>query len=185
MNEMKFNPEEDLPELDAFEQQWVDQLANREPDLVQTEEAFVQSVMNKAEAASAAGRPAVIARIGAAVLPYAVAAAVLLAGFAGWIALKDSITDEQSVAQEDSDTPQPDEGLMVERPERPPVQLGALIANVKSTATTPANTLTETVSEAPEALSVDRLFDLMGDSVPDLKELLAPLEPDNEQQSRA
>lgn len=185
MNETNFKSEDELPELDAFEQQWVDQLAQREPDLVQTEEAFVQSVMHKSETASTAGQPAVIARIGAAVLPYAVAAAVLLAGFLGWVALNELMTDEQSVAQEDDDTPQPDEGLMVERPERPPVQLGALIANVKSTATNPANTLTETVSEAPEALSVDRLFDLMGDSVPDLKELLAPLEPDNKQQSRA
>lgn len=175
-----------LVPLDAFEQQWVDQLAQREPDLVQTEGAFVQSVM-RAEAGALGQAPAVIGRIGKAVLPFAVAAALLLAAFVGWMAWtgdSGDAPDQPIIAHPPTNPPQPDSDTLVVNPDRPKVALGTLIANAKSTATDPANTMTTTVSEMPEALSIDRLFDLLGDSVPDLKEILAPLEPKDEQ-SRA
>ncbi|MBX2850793.1 MAG: hypothetical protein KTR15_03495 [Phycisphaeraceae bacterium] len=182
MNETNPTPEEELAPLDPFEQQWIDQLAQREPGVVQSEDAFVQSVMSR-HAQESAG-PAVIGRIGQAVLPYAVAAAVLLVGFVGWVVLKDQITDEPSVVKEEADPSQPGEDPAVVITDRPKVELGKLIANVKSTATSPATSLTDTVSEAPETLNVGRLFDLLDGSVPDLKKILAPLEAKNEQ-SRA
>lgn len=180
--------DEALAPLDAFEQQWVDQLAQREPDLVLTEEAFVQSVIQQAEAASAVGSSStVLARIGGTALPYAAAAALLLAAYVGWamwIGETSSTTDQPEIANQSNNPTQPEDTAPVVSPDRPKVALGTLIANAKATATEPANTLTSTVSEAPKALSVDRLFDLLGDSVPDLKEILAPLEPKREQ-SRA
>lgn len=175
--------QDDLAPLDSFEQQWVDQLAQREPDLVRSEEAFVQSVMHHQKQAG----PAVIGRIGQAALPYAIAAALLLAAFVGWYFITDGTIDapnQPSVANQLDDPTQPNDGSSVVINVRPKVELGKLIANVRSTATNPANNLTTTVSEAPETLSIDRLFDLLGDSVPDLQEILAPLETDNEQ-SRA
>lgn len=182
MNE--HNPQsEELAPLDAFEQQWVDQLAQREPDLVQTEDAFVQSVM-QAEAASAAGSPAVLARIGRAILPYAVAAAVLLVGYVGFVVLKNELTDEPTIAKENIEPTQPDDAPSVVPHVQPKVELGKLIANVKSTATSPATNLPTTVSEASQTISIDRLFDLLDGSVPNLKELMAPLEAKDEQ-SRA
>ena len=181
MNETNPQPTEELAPLDSFEQQWVDQLNQREPDLVQSEDAFVQSVMQ--QHAQTTASPAVIGRIGRAVLPYAVAAAVLLAGFVGWAVLNDALTDDTDIAQDQNDSPQPDEGLVVDTPDRPKVEVGKLIANATASGN-PANDLTTTVSDMNENLSVDRLFDLLGDSVPDLKEILAPLEPENEQ-SRA
>lgn len=190
MNETNPQPEreDELAPLDDFEQQWVDQLAQRETDLVQTEGAFVQSVMQQAEVASAAGRtPAVIARIGQAALPYAVAAALLLAAFVGWVVLTGDATDttdHPNIAEQLNNETQPDSQTPVVNPDRPKVELGKLIATARSAATEPATSLTTTVSEAPDTLSIDRLFDLLGDSVPDLKEILAPLEPKNEQ-SRA
>jgi len=182
--EQKLPP--DLPPLDAFEQQWVDQLAQHEPDLKQTEDAFVQSVM-QAQAASATASSAVVGRIGFTLLPYAAAAAVLLAAFVGWYVLKgdaDEASNEQPIANQPGNAPQPDDASSVVTNDRPRVELGKLIAQAKSTATRPATNLTTTVSEMPETLSFDRLFDLMGDSMPDLKEILAPLEQKNEQ-SRA
>jgi hypothetical protein len=178
----ELTPDEELAPLDPFEQQWVDQLAQREPDLVQSEDAFVRTVMNK-HAQPPAG-PAVIGRIGQAVLPYAVAAAVLLVGFVGWVVLKDQIIEEPGIAEDIVTPPQPGDNPAVTHVDRPTIELGKLIGNVKSTATSQATSLPDTVSEAPEALNVDRLFDLFDGSVPDLKELLAPLEEKNEQ-SRA
>ena len=184
MNETNPQPTEELAPLDSFEQQWVDQLTQREPDLVQSEDAFVQAVMHKAEAASAAGHPsAVIGRIGRAVLPYAVAAAVLLAGFVGWVVLNDALSDDTEIAKEENDPSQPIEGLVVDTPDPPKVEVGKLIASATASGN-PANDLTTTVNDMNENLSVDRLLELMGDSVPNLKEILAPLEPENEQ-SRA
>lgn len=183
MNNKHPQHDDELAPLDAFEQQWVDQLAQRETDLVQTEDTFVQSVMQQAEVASAAGQtPAVIARIGKSLLPYAIAAALLLAAFVGWVALTGDTTDQPNIAKESNNPSQPDNAVAVVTPERPKVQLGKLIA--QATTTSPATDLNQTVSDVNQALTVDRLFDVLGDSVPDLKEILAPLEPKNEQ-SRA
>ena len=188
MNQTNPQPEhdEDLAPLDAFEQQWVDQLAQREPDLVQSEDAFVESVMRQAEApSSAVSPPAVLARIGTAALPYAIAAAVLLAGVVGWAVLNDSMSDaDQPPVVGNDDPTQPIDGSAVAQVDRPKVALGSLIANAKATATNPADTLTTTVNEVPKAVSIDRLFELLDEGVPDLKELLEPLEPKDEQ-SRA
>lgn len=184
MNKSNPQPTEEPAPLDSFEQQWVDQLAQREPDLVQSENAFVRSVMLKAEAASAAGKPpAVIERIGRVVLPYAVAAAVLLAGFVSWVVLNNTLISDAGIADEQTDPPQPDESPLVVTPERPKVEVGKLIASATGGGN-PASDLTTTVSDMNETLDIDRLFDLVGDSVPNLKEILAPLEPKNEQ-SRA
>ena len=181
-------PQDDLAPLDDFEQQWVDQLAQREPDLVQSEEAFVQAVMQQAEVASAAGSiPTIIGRIGTAALPYAIAAALLLAAFVGWVVLTGDTTQtpgQPPIVHQPNDPTQPIDGSSVVTNVRPKIELGKLIANVQSTATSPANTLIATVSEVPQTLSIDRLFDLLGDSVPDLQEILAPLKP-NDEQSRA
>lgn len=181
------SPQDDLAPLDDFEQQWVDQLAQREPDLVQSEDAFVQSVMQAEATSLASDVPAVIGRIGTVALPYAIAAALLLAAFVGWYVLTDGATNtpsEPSIVKESTNPTQPIDGSSVATHARPKIELGKLIANVQSTATSPANTLTATVSEVPETLSIDRLFDLLGDSVPDLQEILAPLKP-NDEQSRA
>lgn len=184
-NNPQHDHDEALAPLDAFEQQWVDQLAQREPDLAQTEDAFVQRVM-QTEAASAAGS-AVIGRIGFTLLPYAIAAALLLAAFVGWSVLQDNTgdaPDSSPLAEEFNSPTQPESDTPVVDPDRPKIALGVLIANAKSAATKPATTLTTSVSEAPDTLRIDRLFDLLGDSIPDLKEILAPLEPKNKQ-SRA
>ncbi|MFK7790103.1 MAG: hypothetical protein AB8C95_11510, partial [Phycisphaeraceae bacterium] len=100
--------------------------------------------------------------------------------------------NDQSIAKQPDDPSQPSEQPAVatndqtnDRPtDRPKVELGKLIASVKTTATSPANNLTATVSEVPDTLSIDRLFDLLDGSVPDLKKILAPLQPKDEQ-SRA
>ncbi|MEM9346170.1 MAG: hypothetical protein AAGB26_06100 [Planctomycetota bacterium] len=181
MNETNHNPEDELAPLDSFEQQWIDQLAQREPELVQSEDAFVQSVMRAN--AEAHGAPAVLGRIGFSVLPYAVAAALLLAAFVGWSVLMQD-PSEPSTADQLNNPTQPNDESVVTHNDKPKVELGKLIARVKSSATDPAKTLTTAVSEAPGALSVDRLFEVLGDSLPDLKEFFAPLESENEQ-SRA
>ena len=130
----------------------------------------------------------VIARIGfARLLPYAAAAAILVAAFVGWYTLNDNgstVPDQPNLAslQQPDEQPQPDDEPAVATPERPKVELGKLIA--QATRTNPTADLTTTVGEMPEKLSIDRLFDLMDGSVPDLKELLAPLDQ-NEEQSRA
>ena len=59
-----------------------------------------------------------------------------------------------------------------------------MIAQTRSTVTQPASNLTSTVGDTPQAIRVERLLDLIETPLPDLKELLAPLTPD-EQQSRA
>lgn len=190
MNDQHLQHEDELPPLDAFEQQWVDQLAKRGADLMQSEDAFVQSVMLKADAASAADSigqaPAVIGRIGTSFLPYAVAAALLLAACVGgyWLTQNASTTPANEIVNQTNDETQPTDGPAVPTHARPKVALGSLIANVKTTATGPANSLTTTVSEAPQTLSIENLFDLLDGSVPDLKKILEPLEPNNEQ-SRA
>lgn len=185
MNNTSPHPEEDLAPLDAFEQQWVDQLTPPEPDLVQTQDAFVQAVMQQVKADSSAGRPsAVLARIGKAVLPYAIAAALLLAAFVGWVALTTNTPNDPPIAQQNDNPSQPGNAPAVATHDQPKLQLGKLIANAKATATSPANNLTAAVNQMPDTLNIDRAFDLLGDAIPDLKEILAPLEPKNEQ-SRA
>lgn len=172
-----------LPPLDDFEQQWVEQLAQREADLVQSENDFVQSVMQK-QAEVHAG-PAVIGRIGFTFLPYAAAAAILIAAFVGWYTLQDNgntALNDQPIAEELENDTQPGSDSVVANTDRPKVELGKLIA--QATTANPTADLTTTVSEMPEALSVERLFELLDGSVPDLKEILAPLEQKNEQ-SRA
>lgn len=174
-------PQDDLAPLDEFEQQWIDTLAEREPDLLRSEDAFVQSVLDR-QAQSQAG-PAVIGRIGSALLPFAAAAAVAIAAVVGWYVLTDqgNPADEQPFV----DQPQPDDAVAVDTPERPKVALGKLIANARNTMTDPATSLTETVREAPDTLSVDNLLDFLSQPVPDLNDILAPLAPKDEQQSRA
>jgi len=173
----------ELAPLDDFERQWVDQLAHRDPDLPQTEDAFVQSVL-QSESASAAGSPTV-GRIGFSVLPFAAAAAILLAAFVGWYVLNDTGNDAPeapNIANQPNNPTQPDDDSAVASHDKPKVELGRLIA--KATTANPTAGLTNTVSEMPETLSVDRLFDLLDGSVPDLKEILAPLDQ-NKRQSRA
>lgn len=196
MNETSPQPDRatdvELAPLDAFEQQWVDHLAQRDPDLVQSEQAFVQSIMQQAEVASAAGSvDTILARIGRTALPFAIAAALSLAAWVGYNTLTSTpniATNDQPLANQNNDPSQPDDESAVsmnnQADDRPKVAIGRLIANAKSTATSPANNLTSAVHDAPETLSIDRLWNLVGESVPNLKEILAPLDSSNEQ-SRA
>lgn len=185
MEPIKTEPQHDeLPALDAFEQQWVDQLNRRDPELARSEEAFVQSVLQQHAAPSQAN--GIVGRIGWGAVPYAAAAALVLAAFAGWFVLTRYTQQpaQAPVVQAPSTTPQPQGPSAVTSVERPAVDLGKLIAKARTTATNPATELTTTVSEVPEALNINRLFDVLGQSVPNLKEILAPLQQSNEQ-SRA
>lgn len=184
----EFAPDQELAPLDPFERQWADQLAQRDPELTQTEDAFVQTVMRQVETTNAAGQtPAVVGRIGTATLPYAVAAGLMLLAFIGgyWLIPDAGVAPHNdSIAKQPDNPTQPGSQSTVAANDRPKVALGSLIANAKTTATGPANRLTATVSDTSNTLSIDRLFNLLDGSVPDFKELLEPLEPKNEQ-SRA
>lgn len=185
MNDTNRPPHDDLAPLDEFELQWVDKLAQREPDLSRSEDAFVQAVLQRHT--QSPHQPAVISRIGPRAMTYAAAAALLLAAVVGWYALTadDGQTpDQPPIAQGANDPPQPDPASTVVPPERPKVALGKLIAQAQRPVSSPTMGLTTAVREMPNALSLDNLLDLMGDPVPNLKEILAPLDP-KKQQSRA
>jgi negative regulator of sigma E activity len=188
MNERDPQTREDLAPLDTFESQWIEALAERDPELKKSEDAFVDAVIQQAASAQVSSHAsAVLARIGTAALPYAVAAAVMLAVLVGWSILQGGTVqtpDRPPMAEQPANTLQPDDAPAVTQAERPNIRLGKLIANAKSAATMPANNLTATVSETPDHLSIDRLFDLVGESLPDLNDILKTQEPD-EQQSRA
>lgn len=181
---------------DAFEQQWIDRLAERESDLIQSGDAFVQRVMQRANLAAAhesvpthAARraPAALGRIAPQLATYAAAAALLLAALIGWAVFFNdapAAPSQQIAIDENFDAQQPADAIAVAPNQRPNIQLGKLIANAKNTATAPADNLTAAVNRAPQTFSIDRLFDLLDDSVPDLNEVFRSRESE-EQQSRA
>ncbi len=191
MNENKPKPQDAPndgapPPMDAFEREWTALLAEREPDLVRGEDAFVKDVLDRHE--QAANRPAVIRRIGIGRAQLAAAAALVIAALVGWFVLSDAgegSTESEDKFVEQPPATQPAEDTPVREGVDPSrLQLGRMIAQTRSTVTQPASNLTSTVRDTPQALRVERLLDLIETPVPDLKELLAPLTPD-EQQSRA
>ena len=181
--------DEDTP--DAFEEAWIDTLAKHDPELSATRDAFVASVLDRHRAEQA--RPAVAGRIGSAWLAYAAAAVIAIAGVVGWFVLQG---DPQSptpndFAQQPGSTaigqaPQPGVADAVVPANAKPIPLGRLIAQTRSTVTAPASGLTAVVRDTPDQLQVRRLLDLFDNPMPDLKELLAPLDTtEDAQQSRA
>ncbi|MGB0767096.1 MAG: hypothetical protein ACPGYV_05255 [Phycisphaeraceae bacterium] len=176
------NSTNDIEPLDDFERQWVDALNDRDPELLRSEADFVQAVLDRHDAATA--RPAVIARIGVRVLPYAAAAGLVAAAVVGWSLYSDATApplDQPDIADAPNQPPPVDASDAVERPK---VALGPLIARAQSAVIQPATGLTDTVQEVPDALSLDGLFNWLGEPLPDVEDILAPLEPDDNQ-SRA
>ncbi len=192
----KHNPvtHDDPAPLDAFEKEWTALLAEREPDLMRSEDAFVQGVL--ARHMNEQARPAVVGRIGFGAVSYAAAAALLLTALVGWYVLTNQDqangTDGQTIATNGNPAPapnqpdslQPGRDTRVVKGEASKVKLGALIAQTRTTMTQPASNLTATVRQTPANLRVERLIQWMDAPVPDLKGFLSPLKPDNEQ-SRA
>lgn len=203
-----------MPEsLDAFEEDWVGLLAAPEADLDQSEDAFVQGVLAEHAAACLAeptvqqtpeevatqvateqaaeeSTPAVAGRIAPAprALPYAAAAALLLAALAGWFLLNPKQpgtagTETAKNTQPDSLAPQPSTNTPVANVDPKKIKLGKLIAKAQGTVTSGPFGLAGS-DDATTLLPIDGLLDLFKNPVPDLKEILAPLE-DEDQQSRA
>lgn len=194
---------DELGPLDAFERAWVGKLAEPEPELSRSAESFVQGVLDKHGAAQQ--RPAIIGRIGdrigAGPVPYAAAAAVLIAALVGWYMLTGNGTgtdtpDSPNLAEQPNTDPadgeqnnarptQPDPAPRVTQVDATKIPLGRMIAQTQTTVTQRASNLTAPARETPQALRMDRLLDLINSPVPDLKEWLAPLKQNNDQQSRA
>lgn len=194
---------DELPPLDDFERTWVGQLSEPDVEVSRSAKAFVQGVLDQHDAE--AQRPAIVGRIGVGPLPFAAAAAVLIAAVIGWYVVTGNgpATDGTTqVAESDkadvpshakdndanyknTNTPQPDAGPRVDAVDPSKIQLGRMIAQTQSTVTKPASNLTQTVSETPQSLSMEKLLDLISSPVPDLNEILAPLKPADDQQSRA
>lgn len=180
------NPHDDIAELDSFEEAWVDELRRPDPELTRTSDAFVQRVMQEHQQAHSA--PAIAGRIGPRLVPFAAAAALALAVYVGWVVLTGpGAQDPNGMAVN------PDNPPLQPAPDPPvtanvhanKVQLGKLIAQAQSAATLPASSITETARQTPQLLTLNALIDLVDNPVPDLKELLAPLEQEEDQQSRA
>jgi hypothetical protein len=191
-----------LPPLDDFERAWTSKLSEPDAELSRSSEAFVQGVLDRHDAE--VNRPAIAGRIGSAPLPFAAAAAVLIAALVGWFVMtgNNAVTDgSPQVADNDEsalpgnaagtdrdkapDALQPDAGPRVTPVDPKKIQLGRMIAQTQSTVTKPASNLSQTVSEAPQALSMQKLLDLINSPIPNLKETLEPLKPNDDQQSRA
>lgn len=175
---------DDLTPQDDFERQWTALLAEREPDLPRTEDAFVQGVLDR-HAAETQGCPAIVGRVGFGTLPFAAAAALLIAALIGWYLFTNPGTAPINEGVVEKQDPQPDEPQLVHNGVDPAkLQLGKLISQTQTTVTKPATSLTQTVRDTPQVLRVDRLLDLIDTPIPDLKEILEPLKP-ADQQSRA
>lgn len=181
----------ELEPLDAFEAEWTRKLAEHDPELTRTGPAFTQRVLEQHTTAHPLGTIAgrITQRVA---MPYAAAAGLASAAVLGWVVLtaapgNDTATQPDSLA---NIAPQPpiDEPVSNTNPTAyaptPKVKLGQLIANAQRTATTPATSLTAVVRETADPPRFRDLLDWMDSPVPDLKELLAPLEPSNAQ-SRA
>lgn len=181
-----------LAEPDAFEQQWLSRLTEPDPELARSADQFVAGVLDR-HAQARRPLPAIAGRIGmTSPLPYA-AAAVLLIGAAlmGFYLFKGGSVDTPTnpVARDDSatpgpDQPQPDGGSAVAHRDPSGLRLGSLIAQTRTTVTRPAANLTATLRQSTPTIGIKDLLELIDSPVPDMKELLAPLAPSN-QQSRA
>jgi len=198
-----------LPEPDGFEQRWMSLLDPAEPDQAddapsRDTEAFVAGVMDRYDAmqrnTGTKRDQAVAGRIGRAALPYAAAAAVLLAALIGGYAL---ITDNTSGPDpanhlatpgptppdgeddpENQTPPQPAPGPQVTHHEPPRVELGRLITQTQALATRPDPDLIKTLNQTRQTLDLNNLLEVVNRPLPDLQQLLAPLKQDD-QQSRA
>lgn len=183
----EYDPDMTEPDAtpDAFERGWMDTLAEPEQDLAASEDAFVQAVLSKHTAQDSP--PAVAGRIGFRTRRFAAAAAIALAALAGWFVasnLNPAASGENEIVENSDKEPQPGDEPAVVPAEPEKVPLGKLIAQAQARVTGPATSLTATVRDAPESFSIQRIIELIDNPLPNLKELLAPEEPDN-QQSRA
>ena len=70
------------PPMDAFEREWTALLAERDLDLVRTEDTFVKNVLDRHEQGT--NWPAVVGRIGFGRAQLAAAAALVIAALVGW-----------------------------------------------------------------------------------------------------
>lgn len=192
MNQQKPHPSDDLQPLDAFERDWIDQLAAPEQDLTQRSDDFVQAVMDRHHAQQ--NPPSIAGRIGFGSMPYAAAAALLIAALVGWylLTVNPSLTSQPDLATQDQDTaeptdeqtPQPTDPSPVAPVDPTKIQLGKLIDQTQFALTQPATSLTTSLRDTPQAIQLQRLLELIENPVPNLKELLAPLDQ-SKQQSRA
>ena len=183
-----------LDPLDDAEQAWISKLAEPEPELKRTEDAFTQSVLARYQAEQTA--PLLAGRIGFAPRTYAAAAALLFATVAGWYlysqnptapgdpSAPEAFTNSPTPAPIEDHAPQPEPLTPVATVDPSKIKLGKLIAQTRSTVTQPATALTDNVRLNPQALRIENLLDLIDTPLPNLKQWLAPLEPDD-QQSRA
>lgn len=189
------NPTGEPEPMDAFDRAWIETLAEPEPDLKRSEQPFVQAVMQRYD--RGVHRPAPVAgRIGFGSLQFAAAAAVLLAALVGVYFLTQGGGDPPgtgTLANNNEPNPplsggdnktQPDPGRAVAPVDPTKIKLGKLIAGTQNTVTQPASELTTTLRETPNALRVESLLDLFDNPVPQIKQMLEPLKPDN-RQSRA
>ncbi|MFN3165910.1 MAG: hypothetical protein ACE37H_02480 [Phycisphaeraceae bacterium] len=194
---------DELPPLDDFERVWTGQLSEPDAEWSRSAEVFVQGVLDRRDAD--AQRPAIVGRLGFGAASFAAAAAVLIAAVIGWYVVTGNGPATDGTAQiaendepdppsgthhagqndEDAGPPQPDAGPRVVPVDPAKIQLGRMIAQTQSTVTKPASNLTQTVTQTPQALTMDKLLDLIKSPVPDLSEILAPLKPADDQQSRA
>ncbi|MEM9414173.1 MAG: hypothetical protein AAGA29_01690 [Planctomycetota bacterium] len=176
--------------LDAFEHEWVSVLRQQDGDIAETEDAFVDAVLEQAEQAPAT--PPVLARIGWA--PLVAAAAVALAGAVTWAALFSSdnapgtapIVEQPAPSPEftdsgstlpDIDDPSPRHAPRTEQERRAlaqSLQLGTMIADTSGTFSRPAAGLPKTISNTSDQLSLKSLTQGITNPVPDPAEVLPP-----------
>lgn len=193
-----------LPEPDAFERRWISLLDADAPDKADDDaEAFVAGVMDRYDAMrhpASRSDHAVAGRIGHSALPYAAAAAVLLAAFIGGYALltgnppgtapTDQLaapgptTPNDANTQENNAPPQPDAASRVVSGEPAKVELGRLIGQTQALATRPDPDLIKTLNQTRQMLDLGELIEVVNRPLPDLRELLAPLKQEDPQ-SRA
>lgn len=162
--------EDELPPLDADEQQWVRLLGSADRDLLQDGDAFVAGVMDRLDREH--GR-AVLARIGG-WRPVAAAAAVVLAGLIGWAVVngaddpgQDSLTDNldsdnnPALVQVDPDTHDDsnNQAVAANPPKAEDIEVGRIIADLSRSVTAPQITMTNPDQSPTRLQRVLQLFE--------------------------
>lgn len=178
-------------EPDAIERQWMGILAEHDDAWSNSEDAFVQGVMDQLDEDHAelvdGDAPAVVGRIGLPFkrLHYAAAAALLFAAVIGGYLL---ITNAGSLdaPQADPDqfaTPGEEDQESTNTPQPPakPLQLGQLIAQTQAVVTKPDPDLPGAINQTRQSLQFERLLEWVSSPLPDLNEVLEPLKPKGQQ----
>lgn len=137
MNEIDPHKDEKLPPLDVFEREWISELREKDADLAQTEDAFVDRVMDRHRGNAYDSAP-VIGRIGGRALPFAAAAALVIAALCGWLLWNPG---EDTAAPGSGDVAQQPTGVNKSQPTNAPrvavadsvdIELGGMISDTKS-----------------------------------------------------